>query len=235
MSENNGRNSKGQFVKGNAGGPGNPFARHMAKFRAKLMEEVTDEDFEKIAFQLVMMAKAGNMDAIKLLFNYIMGKPTQTVDPDRLDHMELEMHREGKTTAEDIEKTLDNMPVQHAVEFARVSKEAFYDRETEVRAEKRRRKAESRLRRRQREMVPACYEPPGYMSIEEEFGLVDEPTSEPTAMEVLLKMQEILARTSEPSTNGERKPSTNGERKPSTNGERQPSTNGERKPSTNGH
>ena len=62
--KNSGRDAKGRFVKGNPGGPGNPFARQMAAFRQKLMDVIERQDFEAIAFQLMMLARAGNLEAI---------------------------------------------------------------------------------------------------------------------------------------------------------------------------
>jgi hypothetical protein len=38
----------------------------------------------------VVMAKAGDLAAIKLLFQYVLGKPAATVDPDTLDQKEVE-------------------------------------------------------------------------------------------------------------------------------------------------
>ena len=39
----NGRGPGGRFVKGNAGGPGNPFARKVAALRSALIETVSEE------------------------------------------------------------------------------------------------------------------------------------------------------------------------------------------------
>ena len=39
-----GRDVKGRFAAGNAGGPGNPFARQTAQLRAALVQRVTSED-----------------------------------------------------------------------------------------------------------------------------------------------------------------------------------------------
>jgi hypothetical protein len=60
-----GRDMHGHFAKGNAGGPGNPFARR----------------------------KDGNVAAAKLLLSYALGKPAEAVDPDTLDLQEWENYR----------------------------------------------------------------------------------------------------------------------------------------------
>ena len=84
-----GRQANGQFAKGNQFGPGNPFARKCAAFRAALMETVTEQDIKDIAVQLRDDAKAGDKAAIKLLFQYVIGKPQPAVDPDTLDVQEM--------------------------------------------------------------------------------------------------------------------------------------------------
>jgi hypothetical protein len=88
--EDTGRDARGRFTAGNAGGPGNPFARRVASLRTILLECVNDEEMRHIAGQLVVMAKAGDLAAIKLLFQYVLGKPAVTVDPDTLDQQEVE-------------------------------------------------------------------------------------------------------------------------------------------------
>jgi hypothetical protein len=85
----NGRDSKGRFAPGNSGGPGNPFARQTAQLRAALIQRVTKEDMERIADDLVFMATNGNLAAIKLLFQYVIGKPAAAVNPDTLDVQEF--------------------------------------------------------------------------------------------------------------------------------------------------
>src|SRR5262249_33648207 len=74
-----GRDAKGRFAKGNPGGPGNPFARQVAKLRAALIHKVTEADMERIAEDLLVKARLGDLAAIKLLFLYVLGKPAATV------------------------------------------------------------------------------------------------------------------------------------------------------------
>ncbi len=80
-----GRDAKGRFTKDNPGATGNPFARHVAKLRSVLIHTVREQDMKRIAQDLVVQAKFGNMNALKLLFLYVLGKPPQTVNPDTLD------------------------------------------------------------------------------------------------------------------------------------------------------
>src|ERR1700736_3300789 len=52
-----GHDALGRFTRGNAGGPGNPFARQVARLRQVLLDSVTEEDMANIAGQLVVQAK----------------------------------------------------------------------------------------------------------------------------------------------------------------------------------
>jgi hypothetical protein len=79
------RDAKGRFAPGNPGGPGNPFARQVAKLRSALVNCVTEADMVRIAEDLMVKARMGDLAAIKLLFQYVLGKPAETVNPDTLD------------------------------------------------------------------------------------------------------------------------------------------------------
>jgi hypothetical protein len=80
-----GRDAHGRFARGNAGGPGNPFARQVAALRSALLASVTGQDLEDVARALVRQAKEGNVAAAKLLLSYALGRPVPAVDPDTLD------------------------------------------------------------------------------------------------------------------------------------------------------
>jgi hypothetical protein len=77
--------ARGRFAPGNPGGPGNPFARQVAKLRSALVNCVTEADMVRIAEDLMVKARMGDLAAIKLLFQYVLGKPAETVNPDTLD------------------------------------------------------------------------------------------------------------------------------------------------------
>src|SRR5205807_4370734 len=96
-----GRDANGRFVKGNPGGPGNPFARKVAALRKALIGFVTVDDMKHVAFILKEKAMAGDLAAIKLLFQYCLGKPTETVDPDRLDIGEAKLQDEHYAAIEE--------------------------------------------------------------------------------------------------------------------------------------
>jgi len=85
-----GRDGKGRFRAGNTGGPGNLFTRQTAQLRAALIQRVTIDDINVIADELILQARNGKLASIKLLFQYIIGKPTVAVNPDTLDVEEFQ-------------------------------------------------------------------------------------------------------------------------------------------------
>jgi hypothetical protein len=105
-----GRAADGRFAKGNQFGPGNPFARQCAAFRAALMEAVTEQDIKDIAVKLRDDAKAGDKAAIKLLFQYVIGKPQPAVDPDTLDLQEMRGYMAGAVPPEVFEEMQRGLP-----------------------------------------------------------------------------------------------------------------------------
>ena len=117
-----GRDARGRFAKGNLGGPGNPFARKVAALRSALIATVTEEDMRFIAEQLIVTARLGDLAAIKLLFQYVLGKPAAAVDPDTLDLQELELYRRGPTAREVHEAACERLPADAVVEVLRVEK-----------------------------------------------------------------------------------------------------------------
>ena len=85
------RNSQGQFEKGHgAPGPGNPYARHVARIRSLILEAVSDDDLKDIVQALVEKAKGGDVIAVRELLNRLVGRPTDAVD---LDRQELEQKK----------------------------------------------------------------------------------------------------------------------------------------------
>ncbi len=90
-----GRDSRGRFTRGNAGGPGNPFGRYAAGLRRVLVHSVTAEDMHAIARKLVEQSLAGNHAAVKLLLSYTLGKPEPQVNPDRVDFNEWQCYQDA--------------------------------------------------------------------------------------------------------------------------------------------
>ena len=75
------RDANGRFVKGNGGGPGRPSKREEERYRELLKEAVSYAQWKRIIQKLAEKAGNGDVQATKLLFEYILGKP-----PQRLQH-----------------------------------------------------------------------------------------------------------------------------------------------------
>jgi hypothetical protein len=116
-----GRDAKGRFAKGNKGGPGNPFARKIAMLRQTLVNFVTEEDMKHIAFVLKMKAESGDIQAMKLLFQYVIGKPTDVVDPDRLDVDEWEKIQECARPPEEMGEVMGRLPAKVACDMTKIT------------------------------------------------------------------------------------------------------------------
>jgi hypothetical protein len=115
----NGRDARGRFTKGNPGGPGNPFARRLGALRRALCETVTEDDVQAIVRQLLQRARDGDVAAIKVLFAYVIGRPTDAVDPDRLDAREWEMYRDYAARGDDLTGLVATIPTEMACVLAR--------------------------------------------------------------------------------------------------------------------
>jgi hypothetical protein len=83
-----GRNANGRFAKGWKGGPGNPFAREVARLRAALVRAIDADKMTRLAHRLYEQALEGNVQAAELLLRYCIGRATPAVDPDDLDNDE---------------------------------------------------------------------------------------------------------------------------------------------------
>jgi len=83
-----GRSTDGRFAAGNRGGPGNPHARQVAALRTALLGAVTPDDVECVTAKLVELAKAGNVQAIREVFDRTVGRPTEADLLERIDQLE---------------------------------------------------------------------------------------------------------------------------------------------------
>jgi len=109
-----GRDGKGRFAKGNGLGQGNPFARRVAALRSALLEEVDEDKFRRMVRDLVGMALGKDLAAIKLVFHYVLGRPTAMVNPDDLDRLEFEQLRRDCVSLDEIQAlTGGRLPVDY--------------------------------------------------------------------------------------------------------------------------
>lgn len=77
----NGRDPQsGRFVKGNAGGPGNPNIQHVAKLRDGFRSACSVADVRAICRKLVAMAKKGNLLAVREVLDRTIGKSVTSSD-----------------------------------------------------------------------------------------------------------------------------------------------------------
>jgi hypothetical protein len=113
------REANGRFAKGNKGGPGNPFARQVAALRQTLLNRATQKDFEEVADELIKKAKTGDVAAIKLLFQYTLGKPAPSPDPDHLDVDEWHKLQQSSCPLADVNAIFNGFPADMGCRVAK--------------------------------------------------------------------------------------------------------------------
>ena len=96
-----GRTSNGQFAKGNPGGPGNPYARRVARLRATLLDAVGENGLADIVQGMVSAATGGDVAAAKLLLSYLLGKPVESVEPDYVEIHERQLQSKDRALDSD--------------------------------------------------------------------------------------------------------------------------------------
>jgi hypothetical protein len=75
----------GRFAEGNRGGARNSYNRRVAELRRIMLEEVSDDAMRCIIQVLLFKAQSGDLAAIKLVLQYVLGKPTPAPDPDNVE------------------------------------------------------------------------------------------------------------------------------------------------------
>jgi hypothetical protein len=115
----NGHDAQGRFTKGNKASRGNAFSRRTAALRAIALDAVTEEDVRAVMRKLIEQAKTGDAAAAKLLLAYVIGRPTEAVNPDRVDLEEFRMLEECPTPAKVIRLLLDSLPPATVVDLVR--------------------------------------------------------------------------------------------------------------------
>ncbi len=93
---NGARNAQGQFTKGNPGGPGNPYAKQVARVRSLVLEAVGDKDLRAIINALVERAKGGDVAAAREVLNRLMGRPSTAIDPEQYKFQEERLNLQEK-------------------------------------------------------------------------------------------------------------------------------------------
>jgi hypothetical protein len=83
-----GRDEKGRFVRGNPGGPGNPYARKVGQLRAALLRAVSAKDVQDIIRAMVERAQNGDTQAAREVLDRVLGKPLPADIEERLSALE---------------------------------------------------------------------------------------------------------------------------------------------------
>jgi hypothetical protein len=115
-----GRGPNGRFTKGNAGGPGNPFARQVAAMRQEFLKAVTSEDMAEIARAMIAKAKEGDVAAAKIVLQYTLGRPAEAVDPDRLDEGEWQQWQREVVHTPEVDAVFEGCAAETICKIARI-------------------------------------------------------------------------------------------------------------------
>jgi hypothetical protein len=116
-----GKAGDGKYLKGNPGGPGNPYARRTAALRHAILDVVTPDEIRALAGRLLELAKEGDLAAAKLVMSYAVGKPAEAVNPDTLDVQEWQLFRQETGNADQLGEVVEGTPVALLCEMARSS------------------------------------------------------------------------------------------------------------------
>lgn len=71
------RGANGQFLAGNRAARGNPHAKRVNQLRSAFFRAVSRDDIAAVVQKVVESARAGDLGAAALLFQYAIGKPQQ--------------------------------------------------------------------------------------------------------------------------------------------------------------
>lgn len=81
------RDAQGRFVKGAyRGGPGNPQAAQVQRYRRAIWAAVSEEDVQQVILAMVKEAKAGDVAAAKVVLERVAGQPPKDAE-DAADDM----------------------------------------------------------------------------------------------------------------------------------------------------
>ncbi|CAN5307126.1 hypothetical protein BH10PLA2_BH10PLA2_17070 [soil metagenome] len=105
-----GRDASGHFPKGNAGGPGNPHARHCANMLTLFRSCIDAQRLEALIKVLYDKAYAGDLGAIKLIVSYSIGKPTHAPQPDGIEHDEWKRFQQTAVRQQAVTDLLSTLP-----------------------------------------------------------------------------------------------------------------------------
>src|SRR5580698_7318705 len=116
-----GRTPGGQFAAGNAGGPGNPHARHCARMLQVFRDAITEDEILQICRMLFVKAVGGDVSAAKIILSYKIGKPLPAHHPDTIDRDEWDHYQQDAMNLDEMKTVLSGLPTRVGNDIARVS------------------------------------------------------------------------------------------------------------------
>jgi hypothetical protein len=107
---NNDRDQHGRFSSGNRIGTGNPHARHCARMLAMFRNAITDEEMLQLCRVLFEKASKGDASALKMIWQYKVGKPLPAPNPDLIDRDEWNRYQTDAMTLDEMKQVLGRLP-----------------------------------------------------------------------------------------------------------------------------
>lgn len=96
------RDENGRFIAGNKAAKGNPYARKAAAMRRALYNSVSAEDIRRIVATLKRQAAAGNLKAITILLDRLLGSAGTGIDLlERLEKLDNLLNEQREEAGED--------------------------------------------------------------------------------------------------------------------------------------
>ena len=99
------RDDRGRFAPGNAGGPGNPSARHATKLRLAAQAAVSPDHMGALMRKVLRMALEGDLQAMRIVFERTLGRPGDS--PTAAEPIDIETPR--LQTAADCSATVEHI------------------------------------------------------------------------------------------------------------------------------
>ncbi len=119
-----GRDEKGRFAEGNPGGPGNPYTRQTALLRQIVQDELNEVEVRIIVQRLKALAVGGDIQAIKLVLAYAVGKPENAANPDEVDRLEWQLRQRLSVPPGEVERLAERVPARQANAVAAATAQA---------------------------------------------------------------------------------------------------------------
>jgi hypothetical protein len=106
----NDRDRQGRFAEGNRLSTGNPHARHCARMLAMFRNAITDEEMYQLCRVLFEKANKGDMAALKMVWQYKVGKPLPAPNPDMIERDEWNNYQTDAMTLDEMKQVLGRLP-----------------------------------------------------------------------------------------------------------------------------